>query len=148
MPERRTGCAFHGYNTDATDITHVATFSNSKYIYALAMPDDDGYCYAPVNLPQGAKIGGIVVYAWDNDFSANIEVALQKHYQLSDGSPQILFSVATSGYTAGVLSWGDWTLDTGSRTVNNNNWEYSLRLRFQAATDQLRCYGVKIAYTF
>jgi hypothetical protein len=141
-------CAFHSYNTDATDYTHVATYSSSRYIYALAMPDDDGYCYAPVNLPQGVRISGIVVFAWDNHASANIEVALQRHYQLSDAPQQTLFSVATSGNAAAVYSWGDWALDAGTRIVNNNNYQYTLRLRFMAATEQLRCYGVKVIYTY
>ncbi len=141
-------CAFHGWNTDASSIYFVATASNVQYIYTLTQPGDAGYCYAPVNLPQGVRIDGIVLYYLDNDISANIEVKLQRHYQLTQDAYKTLFTVTTSGAGNWISSLGDWTLDDGTRLVNNNSYQYSLRLQFQAATDQLKCCGVKIIYHY
>jgi len=140
--------AFHGWNTDASSVYFVATESNAQWIYTLTQPGDAGYCYAPVNLPQGVKIDGIVLYYLDNDGGANIEVKLQKQYQPVLDSYKTLFTVTTYGAANWVSSLSDWTLDDGTRTVNNNAYQYCLRLQFQAATDQLKCFGVKIVYHY
>jgi hypothetical protein len=141
-------CAFHGWNTDSSSIYFVATASNVQYIYTLAQPGDAGYCYAPVNLPQGAKIDGIVLYYLDNDAGANVEAKLQRHYQATADAYVTLFTATSYGASNWVNSVADYSLDAGTRTVNNNGWQYSVRLQFQAATDQLKCFGVKIIYHF
>jgi len=123
------------------------TFSADP-IYTLTQPGDAGYCYAPVSLPQGVRIDGIVLYYLDNEISANIEIKLQRHYQPTQDAYKTLFTVTTSGAGNWISSLGDWTLDDGTRLVNNNSYQYSLRLQFQAATDQLKCFGVKIVYHY
>lgn len=140
-------CAFHGYYTDPSSVYFVATSSNAQWIYTLTQPGDAGYCYAPVNLPQGARISGIILYYLDNDAGANIEVRLQKHTQSVLDSYKTLFSVTTYGASNWINTLGDWTLNEGTRIVGNNGFQYCLRLQFQAATDQLKCFGVKIIYT-
>ncbi|MBP1767218.1 MAG: hypothetical protein H6P98_1333 [Candidatus Aminicenantes bacterium] len=141
-------CAFHGYYTDASSAYFVATYTNVQYIYTLTQPGDAGYCFAPVNLPQGARIDGIVLYYMDNDGGANIEAKLQRHYQATADAYVTLFTATSYGASNWVNSLADYSLDGGTRLVNNNSFQYSLRLQFGAATDQLRCYGVKIVYHF
>jgi hypothetical protein len=141
-------CAFHSWNTDPSSIYFVTTYKNVQYIYTQTQPGDAGYCYAPVNLPQGVRIDGIVLFYLDNSAGANIEVKLQRHYQAVADAYVTLFSVTTSGAASGVRSLADYSLDGGMRLVNNNGWQYSLRLQFQAASEQLRCFGVKIVYHY
>jgi hypothetical protein len=136
--------AFHGWYTDSSSVYFVGTACNNRYIYTLVQPGDAGFCYAPVSLPNGATINGIMLFYWDNDINGDIEVLLQSNAPTTDAY-HTLFSTKTSGAYAGIQYKGDWSLDGGSRIVNSN-FQYTLRLQFGVASTELKCYGVRIIY--
>jgi hypothetical protein len=138
--------AFHSYVTEPSDLNYVTTECNSRWIFTKTQPPG-GYCYAPVNLPDGVRIDGIVLFFRDNHGVSGIELQLFKNYQLNETISASLFSVKTSGQSTEVQSLGDWTIDEGTRIVNNNSFQYTLRIKFGAASEELKCFGAKIKYT-
>jgi hypothetical protein len=137
--------AFHSYYTDPDSNLFVATTCTSSYIYTLRQPTGGGFLYAPVNLPHGVKIQGIVFFYLDNDAGGDIKATLGR-VQLSTGTYQQLFQALSGGVANWIIAAGDWSLDGGSRVVNNYGYQYALRLDFGVHSDQLRCYGVRIIY--
>jgi hypothetical protein len=141
--------AFHSYSTYPSDIYFVATSCNSRWIYTLTQPDAAGYLYAPVNLPEGVRIDGITLYCRDNHASADIWLLLQKNSQQNETVTVTLFSVSSSGQSTAMQHLNDWTVDGGaSRLVANNSYQYTLRIQFGAASEELKCFGAKITYHY
>lgn len=137
--------AFRGWVTDPGSIYFVGVRSNSRWIYTETQPGDSGYCYAAVNLPHGVRIDNLILFYRDNHATADIECALFKNYQIGDISEE-LFKVKTSGQSTSIQYLGDWTLNQGVRYINNNTHQYTIRIQFEAASSNLKCYGVQVRF--
>jgi hypothetical protein len=105
----------------------------------------DAFLFTPVNLPDGAVITNIDVYAYDAD--ANNEVGVEL-YSLPNGgtTPQSIAATTTSG---GAFSSGAVTISAASinQTIDNSANSYYLRFKTKESNNLLRLYSAKITYT-
>jgi len=137
--------AFRAWNTNPDSIYYVGTYSNNRYIYTEMQAGTSGYLYAPVYLPHGVRIDNMILFYRDNHATADIVCRLTKNYQLSDNF-ETLFQVETSGQSTAIQYLGDWSLNEGNRYINNNTHQYTVRIQLEAASSELKCYGVQIRY--
>lgn len=137
--------AFRPWNTDTGGIYYVGIYSNNRYVYTKEQAGTSGYLYAPVYLPHGVRIDNMILFYYDNHATADIVCRLVKNYQLSDNA-EYLFTAESSGAMDSIQYTGDWTLDQGNRFINNNSHQYVVRVQLEAASSNLKLYGVQIRY--
>lgn len=105
----------------------------------------DAYLFAPLNLPDGALVTAVSIYAYDASASDEVSAEL---YSLPNGSitPQSIAATGTSG--AGFAS-GAVTLNTTTvnQTIDNSGYSYYLRFKTKESTNALRLYSAKVTYT-
>lgn len=105
----------------------------------------DAYLFAPLDLPDGATVTAINIYAYDA--SATDEVSAEL-YSLQNGTINPQSIAATNGSGAGY-STGAVTLNTATvnQTIDNSGYSYYLRFKTKEGTNALRLYSAKVTYT-
>lgn len=105
----------------------------------------DAYLFAPLNLPDGAVITTIDVYAYDGVTTDEVSAEL---YSLQNGSttPQSLAATNSSG---SAFAAGATTLSASgiNQTIDNSGYSYYLRFKTKETTNLLRLYSAKVTYT-
>ncbi|MCP4573798.1 MAG: hypothetical protein GY838_15675 [bacterium] len=105
---------------------------------------------APVNLPEGAQVTELILYAYDNDAAADLDfiLSLTRREVTSTTTEQVVsaFPLETSGTSTVVQSE---SRPSYSGVVDNENYSYYARVStsVDALSPDLRFYGARIRYT-
>jgi len=106
-----------------------------------------GVFYAPVKLPEGAKITSVVLFYKDDSSSGNIEINLWKKniYTLDN---TMMATWTSSADTAAVPLIHKLSPIYGGNSVNNGGYFYIVRIQFSdpGAFADCMLYAVKIMY--
>jgi hypothetical protein len=98
---------------------------------------------APIHLPQGAIITGITLLAYDY-VETNITADLIAYQNFTGANRTTLTTASTSGIPGYAIA----TSPTIARTVDNDNYSYSVRVTFGTTnTSSLTLRGVRVSYT-
>jgi hypothetical protein len=139
------------YYRTYSGIEFMPTTSNLTYSalgtgrYALAIP---GCCFSlrrPLDLPNGAQMTAITLYAIDNDVTYDIVLQLYRIAPSAGGSQAELDSLATIGANASSQT----VTSTGSpiTTIDNSLYAYSLRYAPVITGQDHLLVGVRVEYT-
>ena len=100
--------------------------------------------YAPVHLPQGAKVKSVTLYYLDNHSGGEVQFSLRRQ------DPSIHWSWTmcyyfTQGYSNSVRSQTITTISDNK--IDNRKYSYYIQVYFSQPESLLRFFGVKIKYT-
>ncbi len=106
----------------------------------------DAFLFAPVNLPDGAIITTLDVYAYDATSTDAVSADL---FSVPNGSITTPNAIASTNSSGAAFSGGAVTLSAASvnLTVDNSANSYYLRFKTKEANNNLRLYSAKITYT-
>ena len=107
----------------------------------------DPYMHAPINLPDGAQITGLVFYYYDNHNPGYMTANLIRNNDPGTGSRTSLASANSPfGVVAGShYSYSSYPLST-PEVVDNARYNYEIEVYWSAASTELRLMGVKVVY--
>jgi len=128
--------AFNGSNYDTTYLT---------YNHYTRM-QSQGFLVAPVYLPQGAVVNGVILFFEDKG-PGYIACNLVR-VNPDAGTERFQFPIQSDGSTAGIRHEANWAVTQGTRTVNHAVFSYYVRIQF-SFTDNFSnyaLYGVRIHY--
>jgi len=105
----------------------------------------DAFLFAPINLPDGAIITGLDVYAYDASGTDEVSGEL---FSLQNGTTASTSISSTSG-SGGAFFFGAVTISaTGiNQIIDNSAYSYYLRFKTKESTNALRLYSAKLTYT-
>ena len=116
-------------------------FMNSERLYS-----ESGaiyrYFYAPVHLPDGAKITRVLISYYDNSASS-IEVSMFR-MNIWGGNSQQMFSSSTTGEADYMRKDTVVGSTISYKWINGKKYIYSCRVYFSSGGSNLKLYAVKI----
>jgi len=132
-----------------SDYDH-GTITNQRWLYTNVgafdsdSPGSDQEFAAPVYLPHGAVITELFILLWDQDVH-DFDVSLERTRLTTTNGIGVIATLGTTGFPGQVaLS----TTSISNGTVNNNEYSYTLWVRFpEAFSDVLSIGSARITYT-
>jgi len=118
---------------------------DSKYLY-LKNGSSSRLFYAPIHLPQDAKITSIIVFYYDNHNPGNVTATLYKVNAYTEAV--ISLGTFTSSGVSGIVQSHKISPLIGGNKIDNGGYFYCLCLDFTNASagENVRIYRVKINY--
>lgn len=114
---------------------------NNAYLYPAGA---GSYCgIAPVYLPDGATVTGVISYVYDN----NADDVTTYLYAKPIGSTTLATTmafIATSGQSTNIQGLGDTTIT--QPVINNSSYTYHLGVCLWGTNDTMRFYAAQIMY--
>lgn len=145
------GLGIQSYETDVTGgLTHLGFWVIAAGGETFSRDTDPGKYFAPVNLPQGAKVTKVVAY-WEDYNSGNAQINLYNRELTASGSGTNMVGLSTSG-TSGTFSSSQ-TTSISEPTIDNSTHIYTLAFDSPASETgappkPINFYGVVIEYTY
>ncbi|MFQ6083217.1 MAG: hypothetical protein ACE5WD_07655 [Candidatus Aminicenantia bacterium] len=118
-------------------------YQSGEYLYSVSGATNR-YFYAPVHLPQNAKVTSVTLYYWDDD-AGYVQLYFFKE-NMYNANLYTLCSYSTTGATN---AWRYTKISPISyNTINNGGYTYFIRIYLSSSTagSGLRLHGVKILY--
>jgi hypothetical protein len=109
-------------------------------------PGADGYLFAPISLPDSARMTSLDLYVYDGDAIVNISGSIIRQTFGSSVATSVATTTATSG-SPGTTSVAVSSISSVTGTIDNANYSYYIRVDSKQDNSDLRIYGAKITYT-
>jgi hypothetical protein len=121
--------------------------ANEFYFHTGLNNPMDAYAYAPVHLPQGAKVTKLIIYYVDNacGVSQYLVVTLTRH-NLATGAVQKMGEVTSDKVPCEAYRRTLEDATISNSMIDNEKYSYAFYTKFFDAIDRLKFTGAKIYY--